>query len=87
MTVTAPPQRASDEVQPARRDRIRITLAAVLVTLSAVATISAILSWWAGEALLDGDVLVEALAELPRDPEQAEALGTWLATETIEGLA
>jgi hypothetical protein len=64
-----------------------VGLAAFLVAVVGLSTVSAIVSWWADDVMYDPDIMIAAFGDLPQDPEQAEKLGVWIAAETVEGLA
>mgnify|MGYP001823248377 FL=1 len=64
----------------------RSALAALLLGLLGLSTVSAVVSWWADDSLYEPDIMVAAFGDLPDDPERADALGAWIAEEAISGL-
>ena len=72
---------------PTPRRRVRTALAALLIALMGLATVSVVVSAWADDAMYDTEIMVSAFGDLPRDPERAEALGEFIAAEAVAGLA
>jgi len=86
VTVTSAPPSAANPEAGTHPSRLRVGLAAVLVAVVGLSTVSAVVSWWAEDVMYDPDIMIAAFGDLPDDPVQAEKLGAWIATETVEGL-
>lgn len=58
----------------------------IVAVAIALATASGIVAWQADDQFYEPDILLEAFADLPEDPERAREIATWLAEEAIRSL-
>jgi hypothetical protein len=82
-TLTAPTP--TDAPTPTR-NRLQVVLAAVLVAMVTLATVSAVMAWRARDQMYEPDIMLAAFGDLPDDPERAEDLAEWLAEEATAAL-
>ncbi len=74
------------DTAPPPRPRWQDTLVWVLVAIVTLAAASAVVSWRADDELYQPDILLAAFADLPDDPERAQALAEWIAEAAIDAL-